>query len=214
MNASKQWIPIFAASLLLAVTVQAARVDMKDPRRAVGREDDIRVDCELSQDSVSNSGPINVTYQVQNLTNNPIAIADKDVAVSYDEDTRTISFSVGAEIPDEAMPHLIVVAAGAKKTLTAGGMLNVALPAARAARGSMQVQVRVNVLRDLKPFSELIAQASRAETAVPIPNTLFDTWIDATDTILCNTIPVRWNDKPQPGAPATAEQRTPAVGTW
>ena len=211
----RQLIPIFAAaSLLITAAAQAARVDMKDPRRSVGREEDIRVDAQIVQDAVSNSAPINVTYQVQNLTQTPIAIADKITSVSYDEDSRTINFSVGAEIPNETMPHLVVIAAGAKKTLTAGGVLSVAIPTARAARGTMYVQVRVNVLRDLTSFRDLIAQSSHAAAPIPIPNTLFDTWIDATDTILCNAIPVRWSNTPQRGDTPTAEQRTPSVGTW
>ena len=215
MKPSKQLIPIFAASLfLVAAAAQAARVDMKDPRRALGREDDIRVDCELFQDAVSNSAPINITYQVQNLTKSPIAIADKMTSVTYDEDSRTITFSVGAEIPEETLPHLVVIAPGAKKTLTAGGVLSVAIPAARAAHGAMYVQLRVNVLSDLSAFRDLIAQSSHAMSPIPIPNALFDTWIDATDTILCNAIPVRWSGSAPKGDTPTAEQRTPSIGTW
>src|SRR5205823_7143305 len=66
----------------------------------------------------------------------------------------------------------------------------------------------------LTPFRDLIAQSSHAAAPIPIPNTLFDTWIDATDTILCNAIPVRWSNTPQRGDTPTAEQRTPSVGTW
>jgi len=215
MKSSKQLIPIFAATafLLTAAAAQAARVDMKDPRRAVGREEDIRIDAEIFQDAVSNSAPINITYQVQNLTESPIAIADKTVAVSYDEDSRTITLSVGDEIPQETLPHLVVIAPHTKKTLGAGGVLNVAIPAQRVSRAAMYVQVRVNVLRDLRPFQDLMAR-SHSSASVPIPSALFDTWIDATDTILCNAIPVRWEGGPSKGGTPTAEQRTPSVGTW
>jgi Flp pilus assembly protein TadG len=214
MKSSKQLVPFFAATLLLTVaTAQAARVDMKDPRRSVGREENIRVDAELFQDAVSNSSPINITYQVQNLTDVPVAIADKSVVVSFDDEERTITLSVGDEIPQETMPHLVIIPPHTKKTLTAGGVLSVALPALRTTRASMYVQVRVNVLRDLTPFQDLLTRA-RTSPAVPIPTALFDTWIDATDTILCNTIPVRWDGRAPRGDAPTAEQRMPSVGTW
>src|ERR1051326_1747886 len=125
MKSSKQLVPFFAATLLLTVaTAQAARVDMKDPRRSVGREENIRVDAELFQDAVSNSSPINITYQVQNLTDVPVAIADKSVVVSFDDEERTITLSVGDEIPQETMPHLVIIPPHTKKTLTAGGVLS------------------------------------------------------------------------------------------
>ena len=215
MKSSKQLIPLFAAAtFVFAVTAQAARIDMKDPRRALGREDDIRVDCEMTQDTISRSGPISVTYRVENLTNAPIAIADKVVSVSYDEDARTITMSIGAEIPEETMPHLVVIPPGTKKTMTAGGVFNVAVANTRLAPVPQYVQVRVNVLRDLTAFRDLILQSSQATAPVALPSALFDTWLDANDTILCNAVPVRWSATPGKNSLPSAEQRMPAVGTW
>src|SRR4051794_6561165 len=94
---------IVALSVLLtAVAAGAAKVDMADPRRAVGREDDIRIDAELAQDAVSANTKLGVVYQVQNLTNAPIAIADRICDAAYDPETQTITLSLGAEVPDGA----------------------------------------------------------------------------------------------------------------
>lgn len=215
MKSSKQLFPIFTAiAMLVAAEAHAAKVDMKDPRRALGREDDIRVDAQLFQEQVASSTPLNVTYQVQNLTNAPIAIADKVVSVSYDEDARTITMSIGAEIPEETMPHLVVIPPGTKKTMTAGGVFNVAVANTRLAPVPQYVQVRVNVLRDLTAFRDLILQSSQATAPVTLPSALFDTWLDANDTILCNAVPVRWSATPGKNSLPSAEQRMPAVGTW
>ena len=205
---------LFAVAVILAVSAQAAHVDMKDPRRSLGREDDIRVDAQLFQDSVANNSPLNVTYQIQNLTSLPIAIADRIASVSYDDDSQTITLSIGAEIPDANMPHLVVIAPGAKKTLTSGGVFTAPVPSSRLARVPRFFQVQVNVLRDLTPFRDLIARQS-AQTAgsIPLPAALFDKWLDSNDTIECNVIPVRWNAGGGPKDVPTAEQRTPA-GTW
>ena len=208
-----KFVPIIAATLILSASAaQAARVDMKDPRRALGREDDIRIDAQLYQDSISSNSPLNVTYQVQNLTESAIAIADKVVAVSYDEDSQTITMSIGAEIPDEKLPHLVVIAPGAKKTLSASGALNVLIANNRLARVPLSFQVRVSVLRDIAPFRDLIAQQS-APRPVTLPNALFDTWLDANDNIFCNAIPVRWNAG-SPRNTISAEQRMAPAGTW
>lgn len=215
MKSSKRWFPLFAATaaLLVAAAAQAARIDMKDPRRALGREDDIRVDCEMTQDTVSRSSPINITYRIQNLTNAPIAVADKMSTVTYDEDSRTITLSVGAEVPDQTMPHVVVIPPGAKKTLTAGGVFNNIVAGDRGPMTPAYVQVRVNVLRDLTSFGNLIAQSEQS-AKVAIPDSLFDAWIDATDTIFCNTIPIHWTAGSPRNAPPTAEQRSPSSGLW
>jgi hypothetical protein len=217
MSSSRQLVPIFAAAaFLVAVTAHAARIDMKDPRRALGREDDIRVDCELAQDTISRSSPISVTYRIQNLTNEPIAIADKVSSVTYDEDARTITLAIGTEIPNETMPHLVIIEPGAKKTLTSGGVFNVpiASSSAQSVHAPMYVQVRVNVLRDLTAFRDLIVKSEQAVKPVALPDSLFDPWIDATDTIFCNTIPVHWTAGAPKGEPPTAEQRMPTAGAW
>jgi hypothetical protein len=216
MKSSKQWIPIFAATtLFLTAAAQAAHVDMKDPRRALGREDDIRVDAQLFQDTVSNSSGLNVTYQIQNLTASPIAVADRIASVSYDQDDATITLTIGAEIPGENMPHLVVIAPGAKKTLTSGGVFSALVPKGRLARTPQYFQVRVNVLRDITPFRDLIVrQSAQTAAAVALPATLFDKWLDASDTIECNAIPVRWSAGGGPKEVPTAEQRSPTVGTW
>src|SRR5216117_1018966 len=98
------------AVLITTTAIQAAKVDMRDPRRAVGREDDVRVDAELSQEAVSAHAKVGVTFQIQNLTPAPIALADKISDTTYDSETQTITISFGAEVPDGAnMPHLVVI---------------------------------------------------------------------------------------------------------
>ncbi|HKO58715.1 MAG TPA: hypothetical protein VJ276_22810 [Thermoanaerobaculia bacterium] len=181
--------------VLYAAGARADGVDMNDPRRALGREDDIRVDAQLVQDTVSSSSPLNVRYQIQNFTGHPVAVADKVSDVSYDLDTATITFSIGAEVPkDGAMPHLVLVAPGEKKVLRSGGVVQVAVPSVRSPFIVVPrfVQIKVNILRDLVPFRELIADQETAKVPPQLTDAQFDHWMEANDAIFLNAIPVHW----------------------
>lgn len=205
-------------TLLLAATASAANIDMKDPRRAVGREDDIKVDAQLVRDTISRSAPVSVTYQVENLTREWIAIADRVAETTYDAESRTITLSIGAEIPAAgAMPHLVTIAPGEKKTFTAGAMTRVVMPATRTPFTAFprQVQIRVNVLRDIRPFRELIERQSATVPSPALTDAQFETWLSANESIFLNALPVRW-DNQAAAAMADAEQSLSARrrDTW
>jgi hypothetical protein len=208
-SSSRSVVLAVAVVVLTAAEANAAGVDFKDPRRALGRADDIRVDAQLAQDTVSSSSPISVTYQVQNLTSEPIAIADKICDSSFDADTQTITISIGAEVPQgKSMPHLVTIAPGQTRVLHTGTMIQVVGGGSRSpvAPVPRYVQITVNLLRDLRPFAKLIEQQSHV-AAVPLPNDLFDQWVDSVSTVDLNSLPVRWTNSPRAG---TAEADAPA----
>ena len=196
----KPFVPAVALTLVAGAAF-AAHVDLKDPRTALGREDNIRVDAHLAQDCISSNAPLIVTYQVENLTQSPIALADKVTATSYDDDSRTITLTLGAEIPTgSAMPHLSVIAPGAKRVFSAGAMVRIVLPSMRTPWTAVPqfVQIKVNVLRDVQPFAVLIEQQRRSATAPALPSGMFDRWVESTGAVYLNAIPVRWTgSRPQ-----------------
>jgi hypothetical protein len=174
-------------ALLHTAAATAESIDMNDPRRAVGREDDVRIDAQLVQDTVSPGTPIGLTYQIENFSASPVALADKVITASYDADTSTITVSIGSETPQDKMPHLVTIAPGEKKLLRAGVTPVLSLSAARATFSAPRyVQVRVSILRDLAPFAKLAAAQS-------IPDELFDKWFESNDTISLNAVPVRFS---------------------
>jgi hypothetical protein len=202
------------AVVLTTTAIQAAKVDMRDPRRAVGREDDVRVDAELSQEAVSAHAKVGVTFQIQNLTPAPIALADRVSDTTYDYETQTITISFGAEVPDGAnMPHLVVIPPGEKKTFRGGSTINVAVPRVRSPWAPVPrfVQIKVTVLRDLRSFAALIEQQNK--TAIPpvLSNESFDHWVDSVASVLLNPIPVRWDAKSRNDSGVDAEQASPAT---
>lgn len=196
MRSSRLFLFLVAAIVLLyTAAANASGVDVKDPRHALGREDDVRVVAQLYQDTISSSSPLNVTYQIENFTTAPVAVADKICNVSYDAETQTVTLSIGSEIPsDGVMPHVTTIPPGQKKTLTSGGVVSVAVPNVRSPFVVVPryVQIKVNVLRDVGPFQELIAGQSRTSLPQHLTDQQFDQWIEANDVILLNSIPVRW----------------------
>lgn len=207
-----RFAPVVFAMLIAAVG-NAAHVDMNDPRRALGREDNIRIDAELLQDSLSPNASLSVTYQIQNLTAQVIAVADKISDVTYDPDTATVTFAIGAEVPmGKTMPHVVTIQPGEKRTLSAGAMLHVAVPRQRTPWTAVPryVQIKVNVLRNVTPFADLIDQ--QAKSAAPaLPNDLFDKWVDASGSVSLNSIPVRWSGRDE-HISIDAAERTPPRG--
>lgn len=197
---SSKWFTLAVATLFSAVAAHAAHVDMSDPRRALGLEDDVRVDAQLIQDTVSSGSPVGITYQVQNLTRQAIAIADKLCDVSYDSDSRTITLSVGSEVPKGGeMPHLTLIPAGEKKTLTTGAILHITTPADHSPFVSVPqfVEIHVSLLREVTPFHSLIEEQSRAATPVMLTDQQFDQWLQSNDTIFLNAIPVHYTAGPK-----------------
>jgi len=212
MQSSK---PFFAAVVVVSISAaaaSAAHVDFKDPRRALGREGNVRIDAELAQDTVSSSSALNVTYQVENLTNATIAIADKVSDAAFDMDSRTITLSIGAEVPPGPnMPHLVTVGPGEKRVLNGGALLHITVPTMRTPWTAVPkyVQIKVTVLRDVTPFINLIERQNRTPAPVPLPSDMFDHWVESSDSVLLNTIPVYWKGENRRG---TAESDQPSTG--
>jgi hypothetical protein len=207
----------FAAIAVLHVAAaRAAHVDMTDPRRALGREDDVRVDAQLVDETVASGSPVGVTYQVQNLSTTPIALADKVCDLSYDDDSRVITVAVGSEVPNGGeMPRLVTIAPGDKKTFTCGAILHVMTPTSRSVFTSVPqyVQIKVNILRDVAPFQSLINQQQTHAGAISLTDAQFDQWLESTDAIVLNVIPVHDTEGKKNGL-ADASQRRGGAGSF
>jgi hypothetical protein len=208
MRSSKVFFAITATIALLHVAAAtAATIDMNDPRRVVGRENDVRVDAQLQSETIAPGAPISVAYQIQNLTAVPIAVADKVITSTYDADTQTVVLSIGAEVPpDGRMPHVAVIAPGDTKFLRIGVTPSFSSAMVRISGAPRYVQLKVSVLRDLTPFATLIAQQSdvvqaksgknaKANRGIVLSDGQFEQWFESNDTILLNTVTVRFSPR-------------------
>jgi len=208
VKSSKLFFALLAAIVLLhAAAASAGAIDMDNPRRTVGREDNVRIDAQLVQDTVSPGTPIGVAYQIENFSSSPVAVADKVVDATYDQDSRTITVSIGSEVPDGGkMPHVVTIAPGEKKVFRIGATPMLGGASARASLAAPRyVQVKVSILRDLEPF----AKTAPAQT---LSDELFDKWFEANDTIFLNAVPVRFSARRNTNGFAAADQRTSGGG--
>jgi hypothetical protein len=213
MKYSKPVFAAVAATWIAAASAMAAHVDFKDPKRALGREGDVRVDASLTQDTISQTSPINVTYQIENLSKVTVAVADKILDTNFDSDARTITFRIGAEVPPGPnMPHLVIIRPGEKRVLASGALVHIPTPNIRTPWAAIPkyIQIQVTLLRDITPFVSLIEQQSRGAVPVPLPSEMFDRWVENSESVLLNTIPVYWKSENRRGI---AENGQPSAGT-
>jgi hypothetical protein len=174
---------------------------MDDPRRIVGRENDVRIDAVLVQDTVSPGSIIGVTYQIQNFSDHVVAVAPKIATATYDAETRTITLSVGAEVPqDGKMPQVVTIAPGEKKIFRGGATPAITPGAIRAEHATPGlVQVKVTVLRDVDAFANVTSGQLLSDAQ-------FDQWFESNETIFLNTVPVRFSTRGA-GSANSAERR-------
>jgi len=212
MRSKQGFLAVAASSFLLTAAANASGVDMNESRRALGREDNIRIDAQLSQDTVSPGMAIGVTYQIQNFTGSTVAVADKVSGATYDPDSQTITFAIGSEVPGDVLPHLVTIAPGERKVFRTAATPSLAVSATRESFAIVPryVQVKVTILRDLAPFVALIQNQARGRQR--LPDDLFDRWLESSDTIFLNTLPVGWSPRSGSGT-ADASQRN-ARGGW
>ena len=208
MKSSKLFLAI---ALFSAGAVSAARLDMDDPRRAVGREDNIRIDAVLLEDTVSPGAVIGVTFQIQNLTDHPIAVAEKLCATSYDADSRTITVAIGSEVPPNGvLPKMVTIDPGQKKTFAVGAIFNLVTSSIRSPLTAVprQVETKVSVLRDLQPFLALLQHQEKSTQPVELSDAQFGQWLESNDSIFLNKVPVRFELRGRRGSGAEADRNT------
>lgn len=196
---------LLALTALVLASCASSGVDMEEPNRVLGREDDVRVDAQFIAQSYSQGANVSIVYEIENLRPAPIAFASLNPDIAYETETGTFTATVGSEVPgNELVPRLIEIKPGERVKLTAGGRLIV--PVSRELQASVPREIRLKLvyLNDVEPFRALIDIPEVAVRDSALADKLFPLWIEHSATVITNASPLRWGAR---SAGADAEDR-------
>lgn len=177
-------------------TTTPSVIDKNELRRLVGTENGVRVDAQIVADELSSGRGIPITYEITNDRAMPVAIAELVPECTYDADTQTVMVAFGSEIPGhEFLPRLLVIPPGQKKSFSARAIVN--LPVAPNASAQIQrvprgLQVKLHFLGDPQPFQQLIGIPEKVVRDPKLADALLPKWLEQTETIITNVLPMRW----------------------
>ena len=188
-------------SLLVAACATAPKVDMKEPRRLVATDNDVRLDAQVRADMLGPSTDVPIDYEVTNNRSTAIAIAELVPDASYDPDTQTVTVTFGSEVPGvQFLPRLILIMPGEHKTFASGARVNLPItelvnqnPFHRYPNG---LRIRLNFLGDAKPFMKLVGISERAVHDPKLADELFPKWVELNESVITSVLPMRWIGTP------------------
>jgi hypothetical protein len=206
----KRLAPAAAVALLFfAACASTPKVDMKEPRRLVATDNDVRFDVQVRGDTLAPSNDIPVDYVVTNNRETPIAIAELIPDSTYDSETQTVTITFGSEVPGEQfLPRLILIKPGEHKGFSQAARVNVPItemvsqnPFHRYPNG---LRVRLNFLGDASPFMKLVGISERVVHDPALANELFPKWVEQNESVITSVLPMHWI-----GTPATTGDDVP-----
>lgn len=177
-----------------APATKPGAINMKEPRRMVGTENNVRVDAEIYGEDMIQGTSISIKYEITNQRATAILIADMVALSTYDPETRTVVIDIGSEIPgEELLPRLIPIPAGERRSFTTGAHINVRMPMNSPwTPRPRALQLRVNFLGDPAPFAMLVDIPEKAVRDKKLADELFPKWVERTETVTTNALPMHW----------------------
>ena len=194
-------------TLIFVAACASAPVNMNEPRRLVGTENDVRIDAEVIGDQLSPASRLPIKYDITNNRMTPIAVADLIPETTYAPDTQTITVSLGSEVPgEEFLPRLLLIAPGEKKSFTTNAAVKIVMPGGPNPfiHFPSGMRVKLNFLSDPKPFTKLINIPEHAVHDPQLAAEIFPKWVEGNESVYTNTLPMRWM-----GAGALVEDTIP-----
>lgn len=193
MRTTARTVPLVLLCTLLLVSCASSGVDMQEPDRVLGREDDVRVDAQFFATAYSQGGSVSIVYEIENLRTTSIAFAALNPELSYENETGTFTATVGSEVPgNELVPRLVEIKPGERAKFNGGARLIV--PVSRGGPGGAPREIRLKLvyLGDIEPFRELIGIPETAVRDRELADRLFPVWIQHSMTVTTNSAPIRW----------------------
>lgn len=195
-------IPFALVLIFLTGCASQRGVDFDESARLMGRESDVRIDAQISTIEVGIGSNLSLTYEIENLRENSIAIADIVPEVTYDNETGVVTILLGSEVPgNEFLPRLELIRSGERKTFQRGANLNVGSTARTHPRS---IRVRLSYLKNVEPFESLVGISEKAVYDPDLANELFLPWVENVQFVITNEVPLNWTRRPT-NSPVSAE---------
>lgn len=183
-------------------------VDVKEPKRVLGTEEDVRVDAQIFADNVSPGAAVRVAYDITNQRSEPIAIADIVPDASFDEQSRTVTINIGSEVPgNELLPRLVAIASGDKKSFAVTARMPMIPPSSAGVPTPRYLRIAVHFLGEVKPFEALVDIPEKSIHDPERASTLFTKWVESTESVHTNAIPITWSAGVSDDVTAPARRR-------
>ena len=182
---------------------------MKEPRRLVATDNDVRFDVQVRGETLAPSTDIPIDYVVTNNRESAIAIAELVPDSTYDAETQTVTVTLGSEVPGEQfLPRLVLIKPGEHKAFSLAARVNVPItemvdqnPFHRYPNG---LRIRLNFLGDAQPFLQLVGITERAVRDPKLAAELFPKWVEQNESVITSVLPMHWI-----GTPATTSGDVP-----
>jgi hypothetical protein len=179
-------------------------LDLREGRKLVGTENGVRVDAEVLADHVVAGTAITIRYTLTNGRPNPIAVADIMAVTTYDPETRILTVNIGSEVPgQQTLPRLIQLSSGETRDFTIGANTSFPAGGARGAAIPHELRLKLNFLGNVQPFAMLVNIPEKAVVDPKLADELFPKWIEGTESVITNSLPVHW--APRADDPASAD---------
>ena len=199
MKASLSWslaVLVLAAGCATSSVAKKPAEDktIREGRVLVGLENQVRLTARLATDRFAPNSVVALRYEVENRRDQPIAIADIVSDTQYDSETQVITVNVGSEVPgNELLPRLVKVDPGQTRTFNTSARIrgSVVAEGTQVARPH-SIRVNLHFLTSIEPFAQLIDIPEKALHDPALADSLFSTWVDHTQTVITNDLPVRW----------------------
>lgn len=191
-----------AASFLLlgslALGCGSTGVDLEEPRRVLGREADVRVDGQIFGERIGPGAGLRLTWEIENMRGDAIAVADLIPVVTYEVEERTLVVHIGSEVPgNDMVPRLIVIPPGERKTFHGSAKANLNLPPpGPLAAYPRYLKLRVSFLSNIAPFEQLVGIPEVSVFDPDLADRLFPLWVEANENVATNAIPIQWTGAP------------------
>jgi hypothetical protein len=185
----------FPLLLVMAACASSTPInESREPRRALGTENGVRIDVEIYSESLTTNSSIPIKYDITNHRAETILVADLIPQGNYDPETQTVTVNLGTEIPGENfLPRLIAIRPEERRSFTTAAHVVIAAnPGTPWSPRPNGVRIRLNFLDDTKTFSKLVEIPEKAVYDPKLAADLFQKWVENNETVLTNILPMRW----------------------